>query len=137
MDKSILVKHGMKITPQRIAVIDAMNNLREHPTTDCIIDFIHKNHPNIATGTIYKTLDTFVSKGILRRVKTERDKMRYDSILETHHHLYCTETNRIIDFKDEKLDKILEDYFNSKKISNFQVEDVKLQISGKFSSNQT
>jgi hypothetical protein len=36
-----------------------------------IIDFIKTNHPNIATGTVYKTLETFVEKGLIKKVKTK------------------------------------------------------------------
>jgi Fur family transcriptional regulator, peroxide stress response regulator len=45
--------------------------------------------------------------------------MRYDAILETHHHLYCEETEVIEDFFDDDLNKVLEDYFSRKKIPIF------------------
>jgi len=40
---------GLKITPQRIAVLEAVLKLRNHPTAENVIDFIKTNHPNIAT----------------------------------------------------------------------------------------
>ena len=132
MDTDILVKNGLKVTPQRLAVLDAMSNLKDHPTAECIIDFIRKNHPNIAVGTVYKTLETFVEKGIIKKVKTERDIMRYDSIMEKHHHLYCVESERIDDYYDPELNQLLEDYFTKKNIPNFSINDIKLQITGKF-----
>lgn len=132
MNTDILVKNGLKVTPQRLAVLDAMSNLKDHPTAECIIDFIRKNHPNIAVGTVYKTLETFVEKGIIKKVKTERDIMRYDSIMEKHHHLYCVESERIDDYYDPELNQLLEDYFTKKNIPNFSINDIKLQITGKF-----
>ncbi len=132
LDKQILKDRGLKVTPQRIAVLDAMRNLRNHPTADCIIDFVRSNHPNIAAGTVYKTLDTFVELGIIKKVKTERDVMRYDAITEKHHHLYCIESDKIEDFIDEELDKVLENFFALKKIPNFSIDDIKLQITGRF-----
>jgi Fur family peroxide stress response transcriptional regulator len=60
--------------------------------------------------------------------------MRYDSILEKHHHLYCVESDRIDDYYDPELTLLLEDYFSKKNIPNFTIDDVKLQITGKFSS---
>lgn len=123
---------NLKITPQRLAVLDALNSLRSHPTADKIKEFVVKHHPNIAVGTIYKTLESFVEKGLVKKVKTEKDVMRYDAILENHHHLYCQETEHIEDFFDDELDKILDKYFKKKKIQNFKVKDVKLQIIGTF-----
>lgn len=123
---------NLKVTPQRTAVLEALNNLNNHPTADNIKEYVVRNHPNIAVGTIYKTLDTFVEKGLVKRVKTEEDVMRYDAILDKHHHLYCEETDRIEDFFDDKLNSMLEDYFKKKKIPNFKVKDIKLQIIGSF-----
>ena len=134
MIKYVLHSLGLKITPQRIAVLEAMNTLTDHPTAECIIDYIRRNHPNIAVGTVYKTLETFVDKGIIKKVKTEKDVMRYDSILEKHHHLYCVESDRIEDYYDAELTLLLDDYFTQKSIPNFSIDDIKLQITGKFSN---
>lgn len=127
-----LKNSNLKVTPQRTAVLEALNNLNNHPTADNIKEYVVRNHPNIAVGTIYKTLDTFVEKGLVKRVKTEEDVMRYDAILDKHHHLYCEETDRIEDFFDDELNSMLEDYFKKKKIPNFKVKDIKLQIIGSF-----
>jgi len=123
---------GMRVTPQRMAVMEAVDVLHNHPTADEIGRYIHKNHPNIATGTVYKTLDTLVEKEIIKRVKTDRDVMRYDSVTEWHHHLYCAISDRIEDYYDDELNNLLEEYFRRKKIKGFDIEEIKLQIIGKF-----
>jgi len=69
---------------------------------------------------------------MIKKVKTEKDIMRYDAILEKHHHLYCSESERIEDFYDEELNQLIDDYFKNKDIPNFKIEDIKLQIIGKF-----
>jgi Fur family peroxide stress response transcriptional regulator len=130
--RDILTTKNLKITPQRMAVLEALDSLKQHPTADNIIEFIRKNHPNIAIGTVYKTLETFVEKGIIQKVKTDKDVMRYDYIMDKHHHLYCDESDRIEDYFDEELNGLLEDYFNKKQIPDFTIEDIKLQIKGKF-----
>ena len=136
-------KHGidlkdshLKVTPQRVAVLEALNSLKDHPTADKIKEYVVKNHPNIAVGTIYKTLETFGEKGLVKRVKSEKDVMRYDAILDNHHHLYCEDTERIEDFFDDQLNKMLEEYFKKKKIPNFKVKDIKLQIIGTFNNKK-
>ena len=127
---------SLKVTPQRMAVLEALNNLKNHPTADKIKEYVVKNHPSISVGTIYKTLETFVDKGLVKKVKTEKDVMRYDAILENHHHLYCEDTERIEDFFDGQLNNMLEEYFKKKKIPNFKVKDIKLQIIGTFNNNK-
>jgi Fur family peroxide stress response transcriptional regulator len=122
----------LKVTPQRVAIFDAIVKLRNHPTADNIIDYIRSNHPNISVGTVYKVLDSLVENNLVKKVKTERDIMRYDAIMTNHHHLYCAETDRIEDFEDEKLNHLLTEYFRKNKIKNFNIQDIKLQITGNF-----
>ena len=130
--KNKLIEKGLKVTPQRLAILEAIIKLNNHPTADNIIDYIRNNHPNIATATVYKVLDALVANGLIIKVKTEKDVMRYDAVMERHHHLYCSESDRIEDFVDTELTDMIEKYFEKKKISGFKIEDVKLQIIGKF-----
>lgn len=127
-----LSQAGLKVTPQRVAVLESFNNAPKHPTAEQIISQVRLKHQEIAVGTIYNILDTLVEKGIISRVKTDRDIMRYDSISEKHHHLYCSESQTIADYYDDELNIMLEEYFRKKRIENFSVEEVKLQITGKF-----
>ena len=62
--------------------------------------------------------------------------MRYDYVNEKHHHLYCTETERIENYYDEELDKLLENYMKKKTIPNFKIKDIRLQITGTFTEKQ-
>ena len=93
MNRSIEIRDklsatGLKVTPQRMRVMDAIYTLDNHPTADNIIAYVRKTDPNIGSGTVYKVLETLVEKNLIKKVKTEKDVMRYDGILENHHHLY-------------------------------------------------
>jgi Fur family peroxide stress response transcriptional regulator len=131
-----LQEKGLKVTPQRVAIYEAIVTLKNHPTAENVIEYIKANHPNISVGTVYKVLDSLVEKGLLKKVKTDKDLMRYDSILSEHHHLYCSETQRIEDYDDEELNNMISNYFKKKKIKNFTIQDVRLQITGKFNSKK-
>jgi Fur family transcriptional regulator, peroxide stress response regulator len=130
-----LIEKRLKVTPQRIAILEAIIRLNNHPTAENIIDYIRNNHPNIATATVYKVLDALVANELIRKVKTEKDVMRYDAVIESHHHLYCSDSDRIEDFVDTELNEMIEKYFEKKKIPDFKIEDVKLQIIGRFLKN--
>jgi Fur family peroxide stress response transcriptional regulator len=115
-----------------VAILEAIYMLDNHPTAENIIQYIGKKYPNIAVGTVYKVLESFVENGLLNRVKTENDVMRYDPMVENHHHLYCSETDKIEDFEDPELDQLIANHFIKKKIKNFKIKDIKLQITGTF-----
>jgi Fur family peroxide stress response transcriptional regulator len=127
-----LVEKELKVTPQRMAILEAIIKLNNHPTAENIIDYIRKNYPNIATATVYKVLDALVANELIEKVKTERDVMRYDAIMESHHHIYYSDSDRIEDYSDNDLNELLEKYFEKKKIPDFKIEDIKLQIIGRY-----
>ncbi len=129
-----LKEKGLKVTPQRIVIFEAVVNLKNHPTAENINDYIKIKHPNISIGTVYKVLDSFVENGLLKKVKSENDIMRYDAVLHQHHHLYCAATDRIEDFEDPNLDKLINDYFRKKKIKSFNIKNITLQITGEFNN---
>ena len=127
-----LTEKGLKVTPQRLAILEAVVALDNHPTAEHVIEFIRKNHPNISTATVYKVLDALVENHLINKVKTDRDVMRYEAITGHHHHLYCSESDRIEDYFDAELNALIGDYFRRKEIPDFRIEDVKLQIIGTF-----
>ncbi len=130
--RDLLVARGIKVTPQRMAVLDAVYQLDSHPTADQILEYVRRKDATMGSGTIYKVLETLVEHNLLKRVKTEKDVMRYDGILENHHHLYCISCDYIEDFHNEKLDQMLAAFFEENKIDNFQIDDIKVNITGNF-----
>lgn len=135
MDKIILkerlIEKGLKVTSRRLLLLEAIITLN-HPTAEEILNNIREKFPDTATATVYKALNILVEKQIISRVNTDRDIIRYDAIMESHHHLYNSHLNRIEDYRDEDLTCLLKKYFEEKKIHGFSVEDVRLQIIGKF-----
>ena len=130
--RNLLSEHGMRITPQRLAVVEALFSLRSHPTVEEVASIVHKTQPNVATGTIYHILETLVKRGMVMKVKTESDVMRYDIFLDPHHHIYCADCSSIEDYYNEELTRMLELYFEEHTIPGFTIDEVRLQISGRF-----
>ena len=122
---------GLKVTPQRVAVMQALEKLH-HPHAEEVYREVSSSIPGLSTTTVYNVLDVLVSKGIVKRVKTESGVMRYDAVSDHHHHMYCMSSDRVEDYFDPELDQILQKYFEKKRIEGFKIEDIKLQLMGKF-----
>ena len=58
--------------------------------------------------------------------------MRYEAIIEKHHHIYSSDSDRIEDYRDEELDDMISRHFERQGIAGFKIEDIKLQIIGRF-----
>jgi Fur family peroxide stress response transcriptional regulator len=125
-----LMKRQLKATPQRVVIYEALVNMNNHPTAEMIYEHIHSNNPSISLATVYKTLDTFVEAKLADKVLSDHGVSRYDGYTEAHNHLYCTNTDELIDYEDEELIKMLESYFEKKNITNFKIQDIRLQVLG-------
>lgn len=130
--RNLLIEKGLKVTPQRMIILEAVINLDEHPTAEKIIEYIKMNHSNISTATVYRVLDNLVAIGLIKKVRTEKEVMRYDAILEKHHHLYSKDAERIEDYFDPLLDKVLTKYFEEKNIPGFNIHDIQVNLTGIF-----
>lgn len=129
--KKVLGDHGLKATHQRILILEAFILSSEHPTAEMLYSQAKQKSPSLSLGTVYKTLDAFTDVGLVQKVKTDEDTVRYDAKTDSHHHIFCQKTNKIIDYEDQELEALLKDYFQRKQIENFEIEDVQLQVTGK------
>jgi len=96
--KKLCYKHGLKITPQRVAIYKELISSQKHPSASMIYRKIKNYFPNISLGTVNSTLLTFAKIGLARVVESSGDPKRFDPNLEPHHHFKCIRCGRIIDF---------------------------------------
>jgi len=128
---NMLIEKKLKVTPQRIAILEAVIKLGNHPNAEQINDYISRRNPNISLATVYKVLDILVENNLVKMVKTDKDIKRYDAFLKKHHHIYYSDSDKIEDYFDLELNEILEKYFENKRIPGLAIEDIKLHIIGK------
>ncbi len=128
--KKRLNKKRLKATPQRLAVLQALNQLKNHPDTEEIIAFVTKHHPTISQATVYRTLETLADNQIINRIKTGSGRMRFDANTEPHFHLHDLSGECIKDYQDKDLQEYLRQYFEKKHIPHFHLSEIKVQLIG-------
>lgn len=96
--KKLCHKHGLKITPQRVAVYKELISSQKHPSASMIYRKIKNYFPNISLGTVNSTLLTFAKIGLVKVVGFSGEPKRFDPKLEPHHHFKCIKCGKIIDF---------------------------------------
>lgn len=124
---------GVKATPQRIAVYEALLSLK-HPSAETILEKVKYISPTITVATVYNTLDCLAKAGVIGRVLTVDNKMYFDTDLSRHYHLYNEETHEIRDFYDDELSELIKTFIQNKKIPGFELKDVKIQLIGNIQS---
>lgn len=89
---------GMKLTPQRIAIIEAFaEHALLHPSATIIYEEAKKKRAGISLSTIYYTLNELAKKGIITILEFEKMDNRHEGNMEAHIHLICKECRKIID----------------------------------------
>ena len=97
----ILKDKNLKVTPQRLAIIQYLENHKTHPTADQIYKELKKKNPSLSKTTVYNSLDILRQNEIIKTLTICGSEHRYDFDHDIHHHFLCTECGRIydIDFK--------------------------------------
>ena len=94
-----LREKGFKITPQRLAIIDAfVENQLKHPGATLIYREARKKLKNISLSTVYATLKEFSENGLIKALEFDRMENRYDGNLSEHINLVCKKCGAISDF---------------------------------------
>ncbi|MET4106196.1 Fur family transcriptional regulator [Hymenobacter sp. UYP22] len=126
-----LLAVGLRATQQRLLILECLLVLPGHPTAEQVHRQAVEQAPSLSLGTVYKTLDSFVAVGLTKRVASaEGGSRRYDADCTEHHHLFCTNTQEIIDYCDPQLDALIRDFFAAKGLSDFQPHSFSLHITG-------
>jgi Fe2+ or Zn2+ uptake regulation protein len=96
--KSILDQAHLKRTSARIKLLSVLAHTKMPLSVKSISEKLAKNH--IDKVTVYRILEMFTKKGILRRVDTGNPQIQYElaDASEDHHHIICLECKKVSDF---------------------------------------
>lgn len=111
--KEILKSHGLKVTNQRVILLEALSKHKgEHLTPEEIYEIVKEEHPEIGLATVYRTIQLLcqlelVEKvvlvdGIVRYEMTERDR----GSAHHHHHIICLDCGNVESFEDDLLENL-------------------------------
>jgi Fur family iron response transcriptional regulator len=98
-----LLKHGVKLTSQRMEVGMVLLSKPCHMSADQIINTLRDTGNRISKATVYNTLNLFSSCGIVREVAIDPSHLMYDSTVHPHHHFYNSDTGELIDIDSPDL----------------------------------
>jgi Fur family peroxide stress response transcriptional regulator len=93
-----LAEQGYRITPQRLAVMGALVDARNHPSAEDLFARVRETCPTTSLATVYKTLDTLKEIGEVLELEFRDGSNRYDGVRpQSHPHLVCTRCGKIED----------------------------------------
>jgi len=119
-------QRGVPLTIQRRTILEEVAGRDNHPTADMVFEAVQQRLPNVSRTTVYRTLETFVELGLIRRVHQTGTPARFDGRTCRHHHLLCHQCGRMIDLEAAEFDPLP----LPKRPHGFRIDDYMIQVVG-------
>lgn len=94
---ALLRNHGYKVTPQRLAVYEALAEQPWHPNAETLYKKLQPKYPAMSFATVYKTVEILRDIKVIQILNAGEDSYRYDANMHEHYHLCCKECGLIQD----------------------------------------
>jgi len=106
--RAYLRAHNLPVTPQRVAVAELILLRDRHFSAEEIAQELARGSERVGTATIYRTLDVLVKSGLVVERDFGEGFRRFESArdMPQHEHLLCTSCGRVIEFQDERLERM-------------------------------
>lgn len=126
--RSVLKRHSLKATPQRLAVHEAMLSLG-HASADQVCELLDsRGGTRVTVASVYNILTQMTLLGIYTHRFSANNKMYFDVNGFKHLHLYDTVNNEFKDVMDDELLEMVESRIKSKRYRGYKVDGVDIQI---------
>lgn len=126
--QKILKQNGLKITPQRIAVHEAMLELG-HASADMVTArILNAEKAKVTVASVYNILTQLSLLGVYHHRLSENNKMYFDVNTFKHFHLYDTVNHTFSDVIDDELYDQIENKLLSRRFKGYKIDGIDVQI---------
>lgn len=122
-----LKESGVRITPQRHAVLEYLLTSMVHPTADEIYKALESKFPNMSVATVYNNLRVLREVGLVRELTYGDASSRFDCNTTEHYHIICNDCGKIVDFQYPSLNEVES---LAEQVTGFDVSHHRLEIYG-------
>lgn len=96
-----LKEKGLRLTPQRRLIVDAIHGADAHLTAEEIIAHVQARMPEVHKSTIYRTLELLERTGCVFKSDLEDHAIYHHAEEGHHHHLVCSKCGKTIECDEE------------------------------------
>jgi Fur family ferric uptake transcriptional regulator len=125
--RETLHQRGMRMTPQRQFVLDALLDLG-HATPEQICQHVQRSTPTVNITTIYRTLELLESLGVVRHTHLGHGAPNYSVHEHQHVHLVCHVCGRVEEAPLTTMDELAG---TLRAVHGFELDASHLALSGR------
>ncbi|SHK82211.1 Fur family transcriptional regulator, ferric uptake regulator [Roseovarius marisflavi] len=98
---------GIRVTRQRAALLSVLAAADDHPDAPELHRRAENEVPGISLSTVYRTLSTLESQGVIQRHQFEGAPARFEPVEAGHHdHMIDVETGNVLEFCSDRIEKL-------------------------------
>lgn len=102
-----LRKRGHRVTPQRLMILEAMQESAGHVSADAIFHHVQTRHPYTTRSTVYRTLEMLADEGVVTVTDFGKSCAQYEiNRVEPHHHMVCRQCGAVSEFDHALLEPL-------------------------------
>ncbi len=105
---SMLQHFKISPTRQRVEIAEFLFQRPQHLSAEKIHTGVTGEGNRVSRATVYNTMGLFSSKGVVREILIDRERVFYDSNTEVHQHLYNVDSGELTDVYDAEVDMVSE-----------------------------
>ena len=111
MEQQDLRKAGLKVTLPRLKILQILEASQDrHLSAEDIYRALIASGEEIGVATVYRVLTQFERAGLINRNNFEGGTAIFELADTAHHdHLLCIETGRVLEFYDERIERLQEE----------------------------
>jgi Fur family transcriptional regulator, ferric uptake regulator len=108
--ETLCAQKGLRMTAQRSVIARVLSSATDHPDVEEVYRRANQVDSRISLSTVYRTVRLFEAEGIIDRHDFgDSGRARYERVRSEHHdHLIDTETGKVIEFKNEDIERLQE-----------------------------
>ncbi len=126
-----LRNRGLRLTPQRAAILAVLVHHTGHPTVEDLHRLILRDYPTTSLATVYKTIALLKEHGEVLELASAEPGSRYDGRRpRPHPHLICTRCSTVMDPDDSAEDSLRQLVEALGQQSGFRIENYRLDLYG-------
>ncbi|WP_425058942.1 Zinc-specific metallo-regulatory protein [Sporomusa carbonis] len=123
---TVLRGQGYKITPQRRAVIGALQECGKFATAQQVLEHVKISFPDMSLDTVYRNLSLLVELGLVHEIHMRgRDGNVFEIVTsDHHHHLVCLGCGKAecLDFCPIHIEDVVKAEENGFKVTSHALE---------------
>ena len=124
----MLKDKGLKATPQRLAVHQAMRALGHASAEEVAAQIAAQGGTAVSSASVYNILTTLADLRIYDRRSGRGNKMVFDVRSGRHLHLYDTRGETWQDLDDEELLSLVEAHFKGRRFRGYKIDGIEVQL---------